>query len=64
MGISKYRLINENKNKGVWLNTQDLIQLIKLCDKRNATYKKKLVEMYEFLEEETFKEEWIRAKRY
>lgn len=62
MGITRYKIINEQKKIGVWFDTSDLIQLIKLCDKRNQTYKKKLIDIYEKLEEQKFNEEWIKKK--
>lgn len=63
MARTRYKIINEKTNKGDWLESEDLIKLIKLCDKRNTGMKKQLIEMYEFLENEKFNEEWIKGKK-
>lgn len=57
--MGKYKLINEKLNKGVWVRTTDLLQLIKICYDRNNTYYKKLIEWYEYLENEKFELELI-----
>ncbi len=51
---STYKLLNESNNKGFWINEIQLIDLIKICYRRNNSYFRKLVEIYEHLEGKKF----------
>lgn len=52
--VKKYKLINSEETKGVWVNEIELINLIKVCKNRNITMYNKLIEWYEYLEGKSF----------
>ncbi len=60
--VNKYKLINEKNNHGFWLTTLDILDLIKICDNRNNYYKKKLIDVYEHLENKKFDSDLIKKK--
>ena len=60
MAVTKYELINKKSNRGVFMDSLDLINLIKICEKRNKYYFNKLIEDYEYLENEKFNIDLIR----
>jgi len=52
--VNQYKLLNETNNRGFWINEIQLIDLIKICHRRNHSYYRKLVEIYEHLEGKSF----------
>lgn len=63
--VKKYKLINNEETKGVWINEIEFIELIKVCKTRNVTLYNKLIEWYEYLEEHSFDYNLIdNKKRY
>lgn len=59
--MSKYKIINEEKKVGTWITSYDLINLIKIVGNRNTKYKKRLIQIYEYLEDEKFDEDLLKS---
>jgi hypothetical protein len=52
--MSKYKLITENKLRGVWFSELNLIKLIQISYTRNKKLSKELISHYEYLEDKNF----------
>lgn len=50
----KFKLINEEKNLGVWISVGDLLDLAKICKHRNARLYKKLISDIEYLDGQNY----------
>jgi len=62
MAQSRYKLMREDNSKGFWITEQDVLNLIKICDKRHKYYYNLLVEAFEFLEDAKFNKAMIQAE--
>jgi hypothetical protein len=60
---SKYKVLKEDETKGFWIYETEVINLIKICKLRNKPLYKRLVEMYEHLEDKKFNEGLINNGR-
>ncbi|MHA1381438.1 MAG: hypothetical protein ACTSRG_23975 [Candidatus Helarchaeota archaeon] len=45
----EYKLILEKNNKGIFLNEDEFLKIIKICENRNTSLFKKLVSDWEYL---------------
>ena len=61
--MEEYKLINEKNKLGVWVSKDALLDIIKVCDKRNKSLQDEVVGWYEYLTGEKFKKEFIANKR-
>ena len=52
--MNQYKLVNEDKKVGVWLSEDDLVHIIEIVGSRSAKYKKKLIDIYEYLEDKKY----------
>lgn len=52
--VSQYRLLTEDKTRGVYISEMDLIKIIQVCYNRNKGLFIKLVADYEYLEGKKF----------
>lgn len=60
--MEEFKLINEKLNHGVWVDEADILNLIKICDRRNHFYYNKLIEWYEHLTNKKFDEKYLKRK--
>lgn len=53
--------MREDDSAGFWVHEQDLLNLIKICDKRHKYYYTMLIEAYEVLEGKKFHRSMIQG---
>jgi hypothetical protein len=54
MAFSKYKLKTSDEKRGVWIDEEKLVAIIRILERRNSTLFKEMVENYEYLENKKF----------
>lgn len=54
MAYSKYKLKTSDEKRGVWIDEEDFVSIIRILEKRSARLCNKMIENYEYLENKKF----------